>query len=277
MAEDSENHDPSDGLPNEFPLVRYFAEGITLDVDLMTFEVDEKVFGGRLRTIVELSRAMLQGLRGIDVNYLLLMGDTVVGSQIQAGREIAEQHGEKRPLLQDVLDCIPAVEMLAFVAGSFDGASFVIREDEEETQLDLTAHRLCAAFVLGQSFSAIRYGTDVECVAFGAYHAMQAAEAYAMAKLLSGEEAHLAPLVGKQHLGEQVRKAAAARLLIDSDGKQAAKAQALMMWQEWQAGRALYKSGAQFALEVVKVTGIDSTKTVERWIVKWRAEAKNRD
>lgn len=279
MAEDSEKYGGSDGPPRNFRPILCFTRRIPLDVDLMMFEVDDHVFCGRLKIIVELSRAMLSGLSGRDVHNLLMVGDTAISIMVMNGFQVTNEHGEQYPLSQELLNCVDPIDMLGLVAGCYDDFHVVVRDHEGEgkSQVDLTASRLCAAFALGQAFSAIVYGTRPESIASNAHHAMQAAEACAMARLLSGEETHLAPLVGKRHLGEQVRKAAAARLVIDSDGKQAAKAQALELWQEWQAGRAKYKSGADFARQVVKsLTAIESTKTVERWMVKWRAEAKNR-
>lgn len=69
----------------------------------------------------------------------------------------------------------------------------------------------------------------------------------------------------------------AARVRLKYDPKQAAKAEALKLWQDWQAGHARYKSGAAFARHVVeKFTAIESTKVVERWATKWRADEKAR-
>jgi hypothetical protein len=73
------------------------------------------------------------------------------------------------------------------------------------------------------------------------------------------------------------RKGYAKKLANDKDGKQAAKKQALNLWQDWQAGRAQYKSGAAFARHVVDSLPIENEKTVQRWMKLWAAEIKNRD
>ena len=62
---------------------------------------------------------------------------------------------------------------------------------------------------------------------------------------------------------------------LRSDPKQSAKADAFKLWQDWRAGRALYKSGAAFARHVVDaLPAIENTKTVERWVTQWRKDAK---
>lgn len=67
-----------------------------------------------------------------------------------------------------------------------------------------------------------------------------------------------------------------AREKLKRDPKQAAKAQARKLWQDWQAGRTLHKSGAAFARHVVRELPIlESTKVVERWTREWKAACKN--
>lgn len=55
-----------------------------------------------------------------------------------------------------------------------------------------------------------------------------------------------------------------------NDPKQAAKAKAHQLWQDWQSGKALHKSGAAFARHVVAHTNIEDTNTVQRWMRSWR-------
>ncbi|MEA9471147.1 hypothetical protein [Xanthomonas campestris] len=66
----------------------------------------------------------------------------------------------------------------------------------------------------------------------------------------------------------RAKKAIAAKLR--KDPKQAAKSQALKIWQDWQSGRAIHASGAAFARHVVETTAIDDPNTVQRWIRQWR-------
>lgn len=74
---------------------------------------------------------------------------------------------------------------------------------------------------------------------------------------------------------EQGRTAAHAKL--SRDPKQAAKAEAFNLWQEWHANRMQYKSGAAFARHVVSaLPAIENTKTVERWVTQWRKDAKTK-
>ncbi|MBN8737663.1 MAG: hypothetical protein J0H27_15530 [Xanthomonadales bacterium] len=65
-----------------------------------------------------------------------------------------------------------------------------------------------------------------------------------------------------------------AQAKLARDPKQAAKAKAFKLWQDWQTGRVRHKSGAAFARHVVDTLPIESTKTVERWVTQWRKDAK---
>lgn len=75
-------------------------------------------------------------------------------------------------------------------------------------------------------------------------------------------------IAGRKALKQQARMGVRARLL--KDPKQAAKAEAFRMWQEWQAGKAIHGSGAAFARRVVDLTAIEDPNTVQRWMRQWR-------
>ncbi|MDE2382809.1 MAG: hypothetical protein KGL71_11460 [Xanthomonadaceae bacterium] len=76
-------------------------------------------------------------------------------------------------------------------------------------------------------------------------------------------------IAGDKALKQKARKAIKAKL--QNDPKQAAKAEAFQMWQDWQAGKAIHASGAAFARHVVEQTAIEDTNTVQRWMRGWRA------
>lgn len=68
---------------------------------------------------------------------------------------------------------------------------------------------------------------------------------------------------------------AAAFTKLANDPKQAAKAEAFKLWQEWQAGRARYKSGAAFARHVIETYPIlEDPVSAGRWVTQWRKHAK---
>lgn len=74
--------------------------------------------------------------------------------------------------------------------------------------------------------------------------------------------------------GELDRKRGAAAKLAN-DPKQKAKVKAFELWQDWQTGKALHKSGAAFARHVMnKLPDLENQKTIERWVTHWRREAK---
>lgn len=72
-----------------------------------------------------------------------------------------------------------------------------------------------------------------------------------------------------------VQAVKAARAKLANDPKQAAKAKAFKLWQQWQTGVERHRSGAAFARHVVKVLPtLESTSVVERWVTRWRRDAK---
>ncbi|MEJ7746147.1 MAG: hypothetical protein WKF61_05220 [Luteimonas sp.] len=75
----------------------------------------------------------------------------------------------------------------------------------------------------------------------------------------------------KRAATNNAKKAAAVKL--SKDPKQAAKNEAFVLWQDWQSGHVLHKSGAAFARYVVERLPIESTKTVERWMQTWKESA----
>lgn len=77
----------------------------------------------------------------------------------------------------------------------------------------------------------------------------------------------------KRALSELGKKGA--RAMLANSAKQAAKAKAHELWKDWQAGRAIHKSGAAFARYVVQqLPAIESEESVKRWAREWAAEAK---
>jgi len=73
--------------------------------------------------------------------------------------------------------------------------------------------------------------------------------------------------------GDRARKAAMAR--VRNSPQAAAKNEAFKLWQDWQSGKTLHKSGAAFHRFVIeKLPAITSPKSVERWCRDWRDAAK---
>ena len=70
-----------------------------------------------------------------------------------------------------------------------------------------------------------------------------------------------------------------ARLKLDADPKQAVRPEAFKLWQDWQAGRAIHKSGPAFGRFVCgKYPVLEDPTTVVRWAREWaREKAENRD
>lgn len=77
-------------------------------------------------------------------------------------------------------------------------------------------------------------------------------------------------IAGEKALKQKARKGVEARL--QSDPKQAAKAEAFRLWRDWQTGKAVYASGAAFARHVVEQTVIEDPNTVQRWMRAWRTD-----
>lgn len=75
-------------------------------------------------------------------------------------------------------------------------------------------------------------------------------------------------IVERRALSQRARRAIKAKL--NNDPKQAAKTEAYLLWQRWQAGTDIHASGAAFARYVVEQTAIEDTNSVQRWMRKWR-------
>jgi hypothetical protein len=94
----------------------------------------------------------------------------------------------------------------------------------------------------------------------------------AQAKALAGLKSEI-PAVIDAVASFDAREKANKRIARDKDGKQAAKAAALKLWQEWQGNEHLHKSGAAFHRHVLaKLPAISDPKTVARWCKQWKAE-----
>lgn len=85
------------------------------------------------------------------------------------------------------------------------------------------------------------------------------------------------PLVEEAFKTRNDRKRGAVEMLA-RDPKQAAKKEAFKMWQDWQANRTRYASGADFARHVLdEQSALKNVKSVEAWVTKWRREAKGKN
>lgn len=73
--------------------------------------------------------------------------------------------------------------------------------------------------------------------------------------------------------GRRFNAVQSVRAKLARDPKQQAKSEAFLLWCEWQAGAARYRSGAAFARHIVKTLPIESIKTVERWMKQWREQS----
>lgn len=75
-------------------------------------------------------------------------------------------------------------------------------------------------------------------------------------------------IAGAKALKQKAQEGVKARL--QRDPKQAAKAEVLRLWQDWQAGKTIHVSGAAFARHAVARTAIEDPNTVQRWMRQWR-------
>lgn len=88
------------------------------------------------------------------------------------------------------------------------------------------------------------------------------------------ERAEAAQAVARDSIHKVMMQTAArkrgAMLKLANDPKQADKAKARALFDDWQDGRTIHASGAAFARHVVDITSIEDTNTVQRWIREWR-------
>lgn len=93
-------------------------------------------------------------------------------------------------------------------------------------------------------------------------------------QMVSSEDIAIAlPKLISAVMTAEAKRKAWKRISNDRDGKQAAKAEVFKLWQEWQAGKTLHKSGAAFARFVCnRFSALESPISVERWARNWAAE-----
>lgn len=81
----------------------------------------------------------------------------------------------------------------------------------------------------------------------------------------------IAALIHVAHRALTLEKARAAiSTRLAKDPKQAVMRETYKLWQEWRAGKAIYRSAAAFARAVVlKYPVIENPVTVQRWVRAW--------
>lgn len=102
---------------------------------------------------------------------------------------------------------------------------------------------------------------------------MDEAAAYLRKHPMSPEA--IAALIHVAHRALMLEKArAAVSSKLARDPKQAVMREAYRLWQEWRAGKAVYRSAAAFARAVVaKYPVIENPMTVQRWVTTWSRES----
>lgn len=253
--------------------VRYFARDIRHDIDLLTFEVGEKVFGGRLASIARDARRIVGDMTKMEVLGLLLFADAFI-TIIADDADVAfiDQDDERHTLTRDVLDYFAPVDLLRYTARCLHDTDIVVSDSGiEGAPIHVTATRLCAAFALSQCAAAISHGPSPDGLYIGgAVHALQAVEACAIAKLLGGDDDLIGPLIVQEGAEENARKAAAARWA--SDPKALSMAEVRAEFDRWQDGQVEYKGGAAFARAMcLKHPLIEHEGSIQNKLPEWRA------
>jgi hypothetical protein len=256
--------------------VRFYLEGISKTKKLLEIDVSDDLFFGRLSSFVEDAKYVLRDIENEDIITILDFGDCLISAMITNEIKVRDQDGIVINLTGDILDRVTHTDLLPLTLGSLGEVDFLVKKStEDENPIHVSPVRFCAAFALAQASQAINsYGNREWFAEMGGYHAMQAAEAMTMAKLLDSDEQFIARLIARKQFSNRAREGSAAKLANDSDGKQAAKQNAFNQWVAWQNGAVTYKSGAAFARHIVETLPIENTKTVERWMQAWRKETK---
>lgn len=259
--------------------VRYYLEGISKTKKLLELDISEKIFTGRLSDLVADAKRILHDLSNQEIIDILYFGDWFISRLIDDEMQAQDRHGNLRAITKEDLDAIAHTDFLPLIITFLGENDFHVSHESEpeENLLHITPARFCAALALAEAYRAIEF-IDFDRQGYlsglGGYHALQVAETMALAKILSRESDYFAPLIARQEFTNRARKGAAAKLIKDADGKQAAKREARKQWVDWQNGLKSHKSGAAFARHIVDNLPIENTKTVERWIQEWRAERK---
>lgn len=260
--------------------VRYYMDGIPEKAKLLELDIGENLFLGHLKYIVDKAKRALHGLSDEDVLLILMFGDWHISCLIENGFQIKDQDGTPITLTIDLLDRIVRTDMQRIILELLSDTEFGLLRDSEENDsaLFLTPTRFCAASALADAYRAHffspleSYWQDIV-----GFHALHAAEAIAMMKILDHEEYLVMPSVERAVFSHRAREGAAARLANDRDGKQAAKRQAHILWKEWKSGKhKKIRTVEQFAVEVMRrYPKLQSVNVIRRWSTEWNRELKS--
>lgn len=257
--------------------VCYYLEGISKTTKLLDLNISEMIFMGQLTYLVEDAKRILHDLCNQEIIDILFFGDWYVSRLVNDEIQVWDRQGNQRAITKKDLDAIDHTAFLPHIISFLSEFDFhaAHESDPAGNSLNITPGRFCAAVALAEAFRAIEFQNFSDYMSgLGGYHALQAAEAMALAKILSRDSDYFSPIIAREEFSNRARQGAAAKLARDSDGKQAAKLEALNQWRAWQNGNATYKSGAAFARHIVETLPIENTKTVERWMQAWRKEMK---
>ncbi|NLA96491.1 MAG: hypothetical protein GX838_06590 [Clostridiaceae bacterium] len=253
----------------------FFLEDCPQNIDLMSLSVDEDIFGGQLAGVVRDACHLLGRVSSEDVLNILRAADCFLGVIADDGDiELIDQDEGRSHLDRAKLKQVTAVSLLWHVAPAMHQMQFaVLGDDGTMIEISTTTENVCAAFALAQAAAAIRYGTHPEWLCpNGGYHAMQAAQAVAIAKVAAAQGNAIKSLVVHHDRSEQMRRAAEARWI--DDPKALAMQKVKTEWQAMQQAARRYRTDAQFARDMMVEHGQTlSEGSIKNAITRWRKES----
>lgn len=253
--------------------VLFFARGLGTGLNLKEIKTDERLFCGAIQRIVNATKAQLYDVEPATIQNLLLMADAGLATLLELELHIATSNGERYRLTRALLPRLFEIDLLPFVAKQIDGlhAEILDADDGSKTELEVTAGRLYGAFVLAQCYAATKYGADEGWFSTnGGFHAMQAAEAFGIAKLLANDGTTLASVVVEGHNSSRGRELALQRWKVDPTHE--IKSGIRIEWERWQRDRSLYRYPRDFrrAMTLKFPEAVDGT--IKNWMSAWGRE-----
>jgi hypothetical protein len=251
-------------MSSDDDILEYYTTRLSPEDDFMGMEIPP-VFRGRLAGMARHCRNILAKFDSAGVFKILDSGDAMLEMYIANGLQV--QHmGQSVSLTRDVLNEMDPLSLVSIVAFEI---SLMSSKSPTNERPAISYEEFCVAVALAHIVWAIMYPSTEWLLGEGGCHAMLAGDA-----VMLGAMERVVDTWAKQKLSERGSNAAHA-----SHARRAAriaKPKVFHEWEQWQAGKMIYKSGADFANKMIAQfdPAIRNPKTIEKWCAEWREKRR---
>lgn len=167
--------------------VEFFDEGSTSKKPLLTREYDDELAFGAVRRMIEDARKTLAGVPEVTVRPMLRLADSVLEEAVASGK--IRLNGGKE-WTSDYALRVAHTELLPLVLGIFGYSELELGDDEAGIDVvGVTPQRLCAAYILRATFSAIDFNYTNGIDDLPMCYLMEASVAYGFLRAMSDDSA----------------------------------------------------------------------------------------